>query len=203
MAATEKKANAENASMHQLKETARVGSSETALRCTAIQMLIAEIPREKVCETLIVTKRSLQKWVSTFNERGIDGLITRKRSGRPKKISKAHEEKLVDLINNPQDADRRFWTVRAFHGCISDNYKIECSYETVVRFFHEKGFSLKVPRPWPDRQDEEKRGIFRKELKELCLNPDIDIWFADESGFEGESRPRRRWDKRNQNLCHS
>lgn len=65
-----------------------------------------------------------------------------------------------------------------------------------MRFFHEKGFSLKVPRPRRDRQDEEKREIFRKEMKELCQNPDIDIWFADESGFEGESRPRRCWDKK-------
>jgi len=26
--------------------------------------------------------------------------------------------------------------------------------------------------------------------------PDVDIWFADESGFEGDARPRKRWDKK-------
>lgn len=26
--------------------------------------------------------------------------------------------------------------------------------------------------------------------------PDVDIWFADESGSEGDPRPRKRWDKK-------
>jgi hypothetical protein len=30
----------------------------------------------------------------------------------------------------------------------------------------------------------------------LLDQPDVDIWFADESGFEGDPRPRKRWDKK-------
>jgi len=30
---------------------------------------------------------------------------------------------------------------------LAEKYQIECSYRNVVRFFHEKGFSLKVPPP--------------------------------------------------------
>jgi transposase len=40
------KPNPKNASIHELKELARVGSSETSLRCTAIQMLIVGVTRE-------------------------------------------------------------------------------------------------------------------------------------------------------------
>ena len=78
----------------------------------------------------------------------------------------------------------------------SESYQIECSYQTVVRFFHKQGFSLKVPQPWPDRQDEKQRQAFRQKLKELCEQPDLDIWFADESGFEGDPRLRKRWDRK-------
>jgi hypothetical protein len=35
-----------------------------------------------------------------------------------------------------------------------------------------------------------------EELKQLLDPPDVDIWFADESGFEGDPRPRKRWDKK-------
>jgi len=59
-----------------------------------------------------------------------------------------------------------------------------------------KGYVLKVPQPWPDRQDEKLREAFRNQLRLLSEQEDIDIWFEDESGFEGDPRPRRRWDRK-------
>lgn len=188
--------NFENATIHELKEASRVGSSETALRCTAIQLLITGVTRQQVCEALLVTNRALRKWVSAFNERGVDGLIARKRPGRTAVLRGEQAEQLTQLIDKPEKADRTFWTARAFHGYISETYRIQCSYQTVVRFFHRQGFALKIPQPWPDRQDEAQREAFRQKLKELCQDPDADIWFADESGFEGDPRPRRRWDRK-------
>ena len=61
---------------------------------------------------------------------------------------------------------------------------IECRYETVVRFFHKQGYALKTPQPWPDKQDEELREEFAHELEQLLNQPDVDIWFADESGLQ-------------------
>jgi hypothetical protein len=95
-----------------------------------------------------------------------------------------------------KQAQRTFWTAKAFHGYISKEYQIQCSYETVVRFFHKQGYALKTPQPWPDKQDEQLRETFLQELKQLMDRPDVDIWFADESGFEGDPRPRKRWDKK-------
>lgn len=188
--------NPENASLSELKEAARVGSSETVVRCTAIQMLLVDISRQQVCKALIVTQRALRKWIKAFNERGVDGLIAKKRPGRTAIIKGEQAEELLALIEKPQTAERAFWTAKAFHGYISDQYRIECSYQTVVRFFHRQGFALKYPRPWSDRQDEEQREAFRQQVAELLQQPDIDIWFADESGFEGDPRPRRRWDRK-------
>jgi len=190
------KPNPENTSMYELKEAARVGSHETALRCTAIQMLLTDISRQQVCQALIVTERALRKWINAFNERGVDGLIVRKRPGRTVILKGQRAEQLTQLIETPQKAQRTFWTARAFHGYISQTYQIECSYQTVVRFFHRKGFALKVPQPWSDRQDEAQREQFRNRVQQLLKQCDVDIWFADESGFEGDPRPRRRWDRK-------
>lgn len=188
--------NPENSNMQELKNTARVGSSETALRCTAIQMLLTGIEREQVMKALIVTERSLRTWINSFNERGVDGLIVKKRPGRTAIINGKEAKELSDLIEKPERAELTFWTAKAFHGYISDAYQIECSYPTVVRFFHKQGFALKTPQPWSDRQNKDHREQFLQKLKELHNDPDIDIWFADESGFEGEPRGRRRWDKK-------
>jgi len=189
-------ANPENADLSELKEAARVGASETVVRCTAIQMLLVGISREQVCQALIVTQRALRKWIKIFNECGVDGLIAKKRPGRTAIINSDEADELVALIEKPETAKRTFWTAKAFHGYISDRYQIECSYQTVVRFFHRQGFALKVPRPWSDRQDEKQREIFRQQVTKLLQESDLDLWFADESGFEGDPRPRRRWDRK-------
>lgn len=187
---------AHNATIHELKEAARVGSSETALRCPAFQMLVVGINREQVCQALLVTNRALRKWINAFNKSGVDGLIARKRPGRTAIITGDTARELTKLIDTPQSMERTFWTAKAFHGYISESYQIECSYQTVVRFFHQQGFALKVPRPWPDHQDEKQREMFRQNLKQLSEQDDVDLWIADESGFEGDPRPRKRWDRK-------
>jgi transposase len=188
--------NPENATIEELKQVSRVGSSETANRCTAIQMLLAGADRELVCQALIVTNRALRKWINRFNESGVDGLIVKKRPGRMAIINGQQAVEVANLIDQPQQAERTFWTAKAFHGYIGEAYQIECSYETVVRFFHKQGYALKTPQPWPDKQDEQLREVFLQELKQLLEQPGVDVWFADESGFEGDPRPRKRWDKK-------
>jgi len=188
--------NPENGSIEELKGVSRAGSNETASRCTAIQFLLSGVPRENVCQALLVSDRALRKWIKAFNEKGIDGLIVKKRPGRTAIFHGEQAKELAELIDQPEKAEREFWTAKAFHGYLGETYQLECSYQTVVRFFHKQGFVLKVPQPWSDRQDEKKREKFLKELEILYNDPAVEIWFQDESGFEGDPRPRRRWDKK-------
>jgi hypothetical protein len=123
--------NPENASIDELKQVSRIGSNETATRCTAIQMLLAGADRDLVCNALLVTNRAIRKWINAFNLCGVDALIVKKRPGR------------MTIINGQQ----------AMHLTV-------------------------------------------QELKQLMGQADVDIWFADESGFEGDPRPRKRWDKK-------
>jgi transposase len=53
-----------------------------------------------------------------------------------------------------------------------------------------------VPQPWPDRQDEGRRQEFKNNLGTLLQDPTVELWFGDESGFEADPRPRRRWAKK-------
>ena len=71
----------ENATIAELKEVSRVGSIETATRCTAIQMLLVGASRKLVSKSLLVTDRALRKWINLFNQSGVDGLILKKREG--------------------------------------------------------------------------------------------------------------------------
>jgi transposase len=140
-----------------------------------------------------LSESAVKKIITAFNRCGIDGIVAKKRPGRRRVISGAQKEEIIEEFEEPGRAQRTFWTATAFYGHISEKYQVECSYETVRRLLHEKGYVLKVPQPWPDRQDEVLREKFRKRLSSLAEDPDIEFWYADETGIEGEPKPRRSW----------
>jgi hypothetical protein len=43
-------------------------------------------------------------------------------------INDQQASELTNLIDQPQQAQRTFWTAKAFHGYISKEYQIQCSY---------------------------------------------------------------------------
>ena len=188
--------NPENASLAELRATMDVGSSTTRTRCLAILLLVMGGSREQVCETIEKTEDTLRNWIKRFNARGIDGLIER-RPGAPRKIPRDKAARLREAFEFPEQNGRTFWTATAFHGYLKAEHQIECGYETVRRFVHEQGFALKVPRPWPERQNEERvqtaRQQYRADLAVWCEDDRADIWFIDETGVEGEPRAYRRW----------
>ena len=120
-------------------------------------------------------------------------MIDRPRSGAPRKISSRRSKKYEELIKDPQQVGVTHWTGVKFHGYLRNELDQEIGYSTVVRWLHDKGFRLKVPQPWSDRQDEQAREAFLQKLSKKLSDETIDIWYLDEVGFEGDPRPRRRW----------
>jgi len=58
------------------------------------------------------------------------------------------------------------------------------------------GYVRLKPRRWPAERDNEEelenqRNNFKKDIVILKKDDKVDIWFCDESGFEGDPRPRR------------
>ena len=188
--------NAENCTLAEL---------ETAIHCTptgkayrrlfAIRMLFLGYTHVQVAELSMVTRRTLQNWIARFNDQGIDGLKDGKKPGRPRIISAEQTDTYIHLINNPQEAGETHWTARKFHGYLAKQFEHEVSYRTVVRWLHDNNFRLKVPQPWPDRQDEALRQAFIAQLRQWMSDGQIDLWYMDETGIEGDPRPRRRWAK--------
>jgi len=55
-------------------------------RLLAIRALVQGIVCKQAHRLFGITARTLRNWIRRFNTRGIDGLIERSRSGRPRKI---------------------------------------------------------------------------------------------------------------------
>jgi transposase len=186
--------NLENCSLSELEVAAHAAPSRRSHnRLIAIRALALNIAPEQVAALYSVTRRSLNNWIRWFNQRGIDGLIEGTRTGRPPKISPEQSAHYRQLIEQPDLAEQLHWTAKKFHGYLRQEFQHEIGYRTVVRWLHDNNFCLKVPQPWPARQNEEQRQIFLEQLKGYLLDKTIDIWYLDEMGIEGDPRPRRRW----------
>lgn len=186
--------NAENCSLAELETAANCAPKRNAfVRLTAIRVLLQGIGHEQVAMIFAVSRRTLQNWVRKFNDAGIDGLIDKPRPGCPRKISPEESRDLKSYVEEPSKANETHWTARKFHGFLAEKLNREIGYRTVVRWLHEQGYRLKVPQPWPDRQDETLRMAFVERLKEWLKDENIDLWYLDETGIEGDPRPRRRW----------
>lgn len=136
-------------------------------------------------------------WITLFNEGGIDALASKPRPGRPRKVKLQRlHDLLVPVLENPAQAGELHWTGVKLYGWLKEQLPIEFGYSTLVRYLHDLGYNLRVPRPWPERQNEELRTAWLEEIARLQQQPRVELWFADESGVEGDPRPRRRWSAR-------
>lgn len=88
----------------------------------AIQMILAEAVRHLVCSAILETDRALRKWINYINQSGVGGLIIKQTPGRTAIINCQQSNVLAALTDQPQKADRTFWTAKAFHGYINETY---------------------------------------------------------------------------------
>jgi len=189
--------NPQNCSLLELEVACGAAPSRGAhSRLLAIKSLLLGIDHDTAAELFDVTRRTLFNWIRRFNAAGIDGLIERPRPGRPRSIPHENAAALREQFEHPETAGQRHWTARKFHGYLNETTGLEVGYSTVVRWLHEQDYRLKVPQPWPDRQDEELREAFVQRLRGWLGDADVELWFQDEMGVEGDPRPRRRWAKK-------
>ena len=186
--------NPENCSMAELDGAIKAARTQPSqLRLQAIKALVLGFDFVRVAALFLTTERSLRTWVAAFNRQGLDALIDKLRPGRPHAMGHEHHARLRDLLVRPSQAQLTHWTAKKFHGYLRAELALEVGYSTTVRWLHEQNFRLKVPQPWPERQDETLRQSFMEQLRVLLADQHIDLWSMDEMGVEGDPRPRRRW----------
>jgi transposase len=141
------------------------------VRLMAIKALLMGFIDDQVAALYSISQRTLSRWVNEFNHFGIDGLIEGSRIGRPRKITPEQSAQYEDLIEHPEHVNRTHWTAKKFHGYLTKELEQEIGYRTVARWLHEQDFCLKVPRPCPNGQDEEKRKAHVRKHQYLSERP--------------------------------
>jgi transposase len=187
--------NPENATLDELRVAMEAAANKRSyIRLNAVRLLLLGQSRQSVCQIFCRSDRMMRLWIEMFNRGGIDGLITKPRSGRPRKVKLERlRDLLLPVLENPAQAGQVHWTGVKVHGFLKEQLAMELGYRTTIRWLHELDFHLRVPQPWPERQNEQERKEFLQRLHQLVADPKVELWFSDECGVEGDPRPRRRW----------
>jgi len=176
--------NPENATPEELRVAMDASPTRRAyVRLNAIRALLLGYTRPQVCQLCGRTDRAVRLWIELFN-----------RGGRQRKVKLERvRDLLLPVLENPAQAGQVHWTGVKLHGYLKEQLCLDLGYRTAVRWLHELNYHLRVPRPWPERQNEPERQAFRQRLRTLAADPTVQLWFSDECGVEGDPRPRRRW----------
>jgi transposase len=188
--------NFENCSCEELQAAERNAASKRgARRLQALRLLYTGYDYGEVAKIVDCTPKSLTLWIKRFNDYGLDGLThDAERSGRPTKIPPEKHDAFKDLLRHPYQIGKDFWTARVLHGYLAQAWHLDMAYSTVCASMHAAGFDLKSTRPWPGmRQDPVARAAFQAVLQTLYDDARVELWFGDETGIEGDPKPRRRW----------
>lgn len=162
------------------------------IRLNAMFLLFQGINKDIVAKSSLVETRTLNRWILHFNELGIDGLIYERRSGRPSLISGEQTAQIKEYLENPEKASKEHWTLKVLHGYLKREIDLTCSYSTFLRKVKNEGYVYRFPRQQSIYQDEQKRQEYLERLS-VWLSEGWQIWYIDETGIEGDPRPRRRW----------
>lgn len=119
--------------------------------------------RSDIAIFLKVSRTSVNKWVSQYLKYGIDGLVAKKQSGRPQKLSKNQQQKLSEYIKQGEQSQQggRLTGSDIQHYILAE-FNVEYHLATIYRLLERLGFSWITSRSRHPKQSDETQDSFKK-----------------------------------------
>ncbi len=121
-------------------------------------LLCSKKPRKEVAEQVGMTPRNLEYLMTAYGKEGIGGLRYKTPPGRPSRLSKRKQERIISIIeSNPQGWDtKHIWEI------ITKKGGITYTKRHIYRIAQKWGFAEVVPRTKSRRQNEIEVKKFKK-----------------------------------------
>lgn len=150
----------------------------TRMRGHAIILSDARYEIQQLVDIFAVDRDSVRAWINRFEENGVDGLLDEDRPGGPRKLDPQEEEILKDLLRQyPSRPATVMSRLRSRTGKTISRWSLR-------RYARRFGLSWKrFRRSLRKKRDEKAFRLAQEELAEMLEEPELDVFYFDESGF--------------------
>jgi len=110
-------------------------------------------------------RRTIQRWITTFEAQGLEGLREGERSGRPRSLTPRQWKSLEkDLRQSPEKfgLSGHLWDGKLLSEHLHRRYEVKLGIRQCQRLFKQMGFRFRKPRPQVAQSDPDKVRAFKK-----------------------------------------
>ena len=133
------------------------------LRYSALAHFQEGQSRTDIAKFLKVSRTSVNKWISQYHLNGLDGLVDKKTTGRPLRLSALQCNQLIDYIDKESKSTRGGRLVGTdIQSFIEHNFDYKYHLSSVYKLLHRLGFSWITSRSKHPKQSIEAQKDFKK-----------------------------------------
>jgi len=114
--------------------------------------------QKEVAKIMRTTERTVYTWKKRYKEEGIEGLKTKEKPGRKRKLSDEDMERLKDLLKQ-----KEYWTTRGVRNLIKIEFGIEYTLRHVARILRKLGMKYQKPYVNDFRKPKNAEKILKKD----------------------------------------
>lgn len=169
-------------------------------RCIINLCQTGQFTQEQIAQIMEVSQSRVSQLHSQFQEAGEAGLVVKKATGAPPKLTSTQRALIPDLLSKGAEYygfEGEVWTRARVGEVIKQHFGVNYEVSTIGLLLKELGFTLQKPTRRDYRQNLQRVGPWQKEtLPELKKTADIDkrlVLYVDESAFYLLPQLRRTW----------
>lgn len=133
------------------------------IRLLAVSHVMDGVSRYKVADSLKVSRRSVNVWVSRYLEFGLSGLEAKKQKGREAYLSSEQQKQLSDfIIEKSQSPEGGRLTGQAIVDYIQVEFGVSYHLNSIYTLLKSLGFSWITSRSKHPKQDVQAQETFKK-----------------------------------------
>lgn len=134
-------------------------------RLLAIASVLEGRPRTEAAERNGMDRQTLRDWVHRYNESGVEGLKSRRGSGRPNALNAAQMEELRELVIAGPDPLLHTvvrWRCLDLRAEVASRFRVTVNEGAIGKWLRQLGLTRLQPRPFHPKKDADAQEAFKK-----------------------------------------